>query len=95
MTIRAQALGCGHYLPDRVITNEELSKKLDTSDEWIRSRTGIGQRHIAAETEKTSDLGTAAADRALSHAGISAGDLDAIIVATATPDQTFPSTATR
>lgn len=95
MTIRAKALGCGHYLPDRIVTNEELSRTLDTSDEWIRTRTGIGQRHIAAETEKTSDLGTAAADRALAQAGISAGDLDAIIVATATPDQTFPSTATR
>ena len=93
--IRAQALGCGHYLPERVITNEELSKKIDTSDEWIRARTGIGQRHIAAEDQKTSDLGTLAAESALSAAGISASDLDAILVATATPDQTFPSTATR
>lgn len=93
--ICATALGCGHYLPERIVTNEELSRRLDTSDEWIRSRTGIGQRHVAAAGERTSDLGTQAADRALSAAGIDAADLDAIIVATATPDQTFPSTATR
>ena len=93
--VRAAALGCGHYLPERVITNHDLPAHLETSDAWIRARTGIGQRHIAAEGEKTSDLGTVAADRALSAAGIEAGDLDAILVATATPDQTFPSTATR
>ena len=94
-TARAVALGCGHYLPDRVITNDELAAKLDTSDEWIRSRTGIRQRHIAADGQLTSDLATRAADAALSKAGISAQDLDAIVLATATPDQTFPSTATR
>lgn len=93
--IRSQALGCGHYLPARIVTNEELSERLDTSDEWIRSRTGIGQRHVAAADEKTSDLGTHAAERALKAAGLAASDLDAIVVATATPDQTFPSTATR
>ena len=93
--VRATALGCGHYLPERIVTNQELPAHLETSDEWIRARTGIGQRHIAADNEKTSDLGTVAADRALSAAGISADDLDAILVATATPDQTFPSTATR
>ena len=85
--IRARALGCGHYLPDRVITNHELADRLDTSDEWIRTRTGIGQRHIAADGEKTSDLGTRAAEIALRNAGISATDLDAIVVATATPDR--------
>jgi len=95
MVVRAKASGCGHYLPERVITNQELSKRLDTSDEWIRTRTGIGQRHVAAEGEKTSDLGTEAAARALAAAGVRASDLDAIVVATATPDQTFPSTATR
>lgn len=94
-TIRAKALGCGHYLPARVVTNEELSQRLDTSDDWIRSRTGIGRRHIAAPGEKTSDLGTKAAEQALAAAGLGAADLDAIVVATATPDQTFPSTATR
>ena len=93
--VRARALGCGHYLPDRVITNDELSRRLDTSDEWIRARTGIGQRHVAAEGQLTSDLATRAADRALSAAGMKAADVDAIVVATATPDQTFPSTATR
>ena len=93
--IRAHALGCGHYLPERVITNEELSKQLDTSDEWIRTRTGIGQRHVAAPGERTSDLAVVAADRALSASGIGAAALDAILIATATPDQTFPSTATR
>ncbi|HET7408880.1 MAG TPA: beta-ketoacyl-ACP synthase III [Paracoccaceae bacterium] len=93
--VRARALGCGHYLPERVITNDELSQRLDTSDEWIRARTGIGQRHIAAEGQLTSDLATRAADRALSAAGIDAADIDAIVIATATPDQTFPSTATR
>ena len=93
--IRARAVGCGHYLPERVITNEELATRLDTSDEWIRTRTGIGQRHIAAEGERTSDLGTKAALNALKSAGLVANDLDAIVVATATPDQTFPSTATR
>ncbi len=93
--VRARARGCGHYLPERIVTNEELSRRLDTSDEWIRARTGIGQRHIAAEGQMTSDLAARAADRALSAAGLRARDIDAMIVATATPDQTFPSTATR
>ncbi|MEM7188911.1 MAG: beta-ketoacyl-ACP synthase III [Pseudomonadota bacterium] len=94
-TVRAVSVGCGHYLPDRVVTNEELSRRLDTSDEWIRTRSGICQRHIAAEGQLTSDLALRAADAALSAAGLDASDLDAILVATATPDQTFPSTATR
>ena len=93
--VRAIGLGCGHYLPDRVVTNEELSRTLDTSDEWIRARTGIRQRHIAAEGQLTSDLAVRAADSALSAAGIAASAIDAIVLATATPDQTFPSTATR
>ncbi|MEM9147577.1 MAG: beta-ketoacyl-ACP synthase III [Pseudomonadota bacterium] len=93
--VRARALGCGHYLPERVITNDELAERLDTSDDWIRTRTGIRSRHIAAEGEKTSDLAIAAARSALDQAGIEAAALDALVVATATPDQTFPSTATR
>ncbi len=94
-TVRAIALGCGHYLPETIVTNDELARKLDTSDEWIRTRTGIRQRHIAANGQLTSDLALRAADSALSAAGINASDLDAIVLATATPDQTFPSTATR
>ncbi|MEM9010826.1 MAG: beta-ketoacyl-ACP synthase III [Pseudomonadota bacterium] len=93
--IRAVAKGCGHYLPERVVENAEFASWLDTSDDWIRSRTGIERRHFAADDEKTSDLGIAAGRAALEDAGLEPGDLDAIIVATATPDQTFPSTATR
>lgn len=93
--VRAVALGCGHYLPDRVVTNEALAARLDTSDDWIASRTGIRQRHIAAEGQMTSDLASRAGQAALNHAGLKGADLDAIVVATATPDQTFPSTATR
>lgn len=93
--VRARALGCGHYLPDRVLTNDELARKIDTTDEWIRTRTGITQRHIAAEGQLTSDLATRAAQHALDASGLKANDLDAILIATATPDQTFPSTATR
>jgi len=92
---RAVALGSGSYLPKKVLSNEELSKTVDTTDEWIQARTGIKQRHIAAEDELTSDLATHAALRALEQAGVQANDLDLIVVATATPDQTFPSTATR
>lgn len=86
--------GTGAYLPSRILTNDDLSKMVDTSDEWIQERTGIRQRHIAAEGELTSDLGTAAARQALENAGLSASDVDLIIVATTTPDQTFPATAT-
>ena len=86
--------GVGSYLPERVLTNEELAAKVDTSDSWIRERTGIGQRHIAAEGEYTSDLGLAAAKAALLDAGMEAKDIDLIVVATTTPDYTFPSTAT-
>jgi len=93
--IRAVPLGCGHYLPERVVENAEFEKTLDTSDEWIRSRTGIERRHFAADGEFTSDLAIMAAKAALANAGIEAKDLDAIVLATATPDQTFPSTATK
>src|SRR5579862_3588225 len=95
MKLRAQIAGCGAYLPERVLTNQELAKRLDTSDEWIRQRTGIGERRIAAEGELTSDLAVAAARRALQRAGMSGNDLDLIVLATATPDHTFPATATK
>ena len=93
--IRSVVHGCGSYLPERVVTNEELSKSVETTDEWIRQRTGICQRHIAAEGEFTSHLAIKASQRALDHAGLKASDLDLIVLATATPDQTFPATATR
>lgn len=95
MTIRSRILGCGSYLPSNVVTNEELSRRVDTTDEWIVARTGIRQRHIAAEGETTSDLAYNAAVRAMEHAGVVAADIDMIIVATATPDNTFPATATK
>ncbi|MGC1486491.1 MAG: beta-ketoacyl-ACP synthase III [Albidovulum sp.] len=94
MTIRAVVRGVGHYLPARVVPNSEFEGNLDTTDEWIKSRTGIERRHFAAEGETTSDLGTAAANAALADAGFGADDIDAIIVATSTPDLTFPSVAT-
>jgi 3-oxoacyl-[acyl-carrier-protein] synthase III len=84
----------GAYLPARVVTNEELSKTVDTTDEWIMQRTGIRQRHLAAEGENTSDLAVAAGRRAMENAGVGVEDIDLIIVATTTPDMTFPSTAT-
>tara|TARA_R110002012_G_scaffold180986_1_gene346880 strand:- start:137 stop:1123 length:987 start_codon:yes stop_codon:yes gene_type:complete len=88
-------VGCGSYLPQRLVTNDELSLTVDTSDEWITKRTGIRQRHIAADGEFTSDLALHAARDALKHAGMTADDIDLIIVATTTPDDTFPSTATK
>lgn len=91
---RSVVAGCGAYLPERVVTNEELAKRVDTSNEWIVQRTGIRTRHIAAENQKTSDLAVAASQEALEHAGIEASDLDLVVLATATPDHTFPSTAT-
>jgi len=93
--MRARAAGCGHYLPARVVTNEELAARIDTTDEWIRTRTGIRRRHIAADGEMTSDLAIAAGRHALAMSGLDGSGIDAIILATATPDQTFPSTATR
>lgn len=95
MSIRSIVLGCGGYLPERVVSNQELATRLDTSDDWITQRTGIRQRHIAAEGELTSDLAVAAAERAIAHAGIVVDEIDLIVVATATPDNTFPATATR
>jgi 3-oxoacyl-[acyl-carrier-protein] synthase-3 len=92
--IRARIIGTGSYLPAQVLSNAELAARVDTSDEWIVERTGIRQRHVAAAGEFTSDLGTAAAQRALASAGLTAADIDLIIVATATPDQTFPACAT-
>ena len=92
--IRSRIIGTGSYLPQRILTNAELAARVDTSDEWIIERTGIRQRHIAADGEFTSDLGTEAARNALKSAGMSADDIDLIVVATATPDQTFPACAT-
>ncbi len=92
---RSVVAGCGAYLPERIVTNEELARRIDTSDEWITKRTGIRQRHIAAEGELTSDLALAASKRALAAAGMDASELDLIILATTTPDNTFPATATR
>jgi 3-oxoacyl-[acyl-carrier-protein] synthase-3 len=93
--LRSIALGCGSYLPERVVTNAQLSNIVATSDEWIVERTGIRERHIAADGEMTSDLAFAAAQRALDHAGIKAGEVDLIVLATTTPDRTFPATAVR
>ncbi len=95
MVPRSQVAGCGSYLPARIVTNDDLSHRLDTSDEWIVERTGIRQRHIAAEGELTSHLATRAALAALADAGIAAPDIDLVIVATSTPDETFQATATR
>jgi 3-oxoacyl-[acyl-carrier-protein] synthase-3 len=93
-TIRAVIRGVGHYLPERVVENAEFEKTLETTDEWIRARSGIERRHFAADGENTSDLGAAAARAALADAGMQPSDLDAIIVATSTADHTFPSAAT-
>jgi 3-oxoacyl-[acyl-carrier-protein] synthase III len=95
MNLRSQVVGCGAYLPERVITNDELARRLDTSDEWIRQRTGIGERRVAAPEELTSDLAYHAAAEALSGAGMKGSDLDLLVIATATPDNTFPATATK
>ena len=95
MALRSVLLGVGSHLPERVVTNDELAAKVDTSDEWIVARTGISERHIAAVGEKTSDLALVAARKALEAAGRTADDVDLIIVATTTPDLTFPATAAR
>ena len=92
---RAVLRGCGHYLPERVVENAEFEAMVETSDEWIQSRSGIERRHFAAENEKTSDLAIKAALMALENTELEPGDIDAIVLATATPDQTFPSTASR
>ena len=91
---RSVIIGTGSYLPQTVLTNADLATRLDTSDEWIQERTGIRRRHIAAPGEFTSDLGSEAARRALDAAGMTSADIDLIVVATATPDQTFPACAT-
>ncbi|MBC6444211.1 MAG: ketoacyl-ACP synthase III [Alphaproteobacteria bacterium GM202ARS2] len=95
MTISTHIAGYGAYLPSKILTNRDLESIIDTSDAWIQSRTGIKQRHIAADTEATSDLATAAAHKALERAEWQPQDVDMIIVATTTPDYTFPATATR
>jgi 3-oxoacyl-[acyl-carrier-protein] synthase-3 len=91
--IRSVVLGCGAYLPKRILTNAELAQRIDTSDEWIVQRTGIRQRHIAAEGEFTSHLAIHAARSALADAGVDAQSIDLIVLATSTPDNTFPATA--
>jgi 3-oxoacyl-[acyl-carrier-protein] synthase-3 len=94
MAIRSVVRGTGAYLPANAVSNEDLSRRVETSDEWIVARTGIRQRHIAADGEFTSDLATHAAKRALAAAGIAPSEVDLIVVATTTPDSTFPATAT-
>jgi 3-oxoacyl-[acyl-carrier-protein] synthase-3 len=95
MTRRATIAGTGSALPPRRVTNDELAQTVDTSDEWIVARTGIRARHIAGEGETTATLATEAAQKALEAAGLSANEIDLIVLATATPDQTFPATATK
>ena len=92
--MRAVIRGIGSYLPEHIMTNTEMSKMVETSDAWIQERTGIRERHIAAEGQFTSDLGFEAAKAALADAGLTADDIDLIVVATSTPDLTFPATAT-
>ena len=89
----AGILGTGHYAPEKILTNEDLEKMVDTSDEWIRTRTGIETRHIAAQSENTSDLCVKAARQAMEAAGVTADDIDFVLVATASPDYVVPSTA--
>jgi len=91
--IRSRIIGCGAYLPENIVTNEDISKRVDTSDEWIRERTGIRERRIAPEGVNTSHLAVEASRRALTDAGIDAGELDLIVCATTTPDETFPAVA--
>ena len=91
--MRSVVLGCGSYLPARVLTNADLAKTVDTSDEWIVQRTGIKQRHVAAQGEFTSDLAINAARAALAHTGVDAQSIDLIVLGTSTPDNTFPATA--
>jgi 3-oxoacyl-[acyl-carrier-protein] synthase-3 len=95
VALYSQIAGCGSYLPSRIVTNAELAKRVDTTDEWIRQRTGIRERRVAEDNELTSDLGGNAAEEALAMARLTGADLDLIVCATATPDETFPATATR
>lgn len=92
--LRSVVLGCGAYLPEKILTNDDIAKFVDTSHEWVVERSGIHQRHIAADGELTSDLALAASRNALERAGLDAQDIDLIVLATATPDNTFPATAT-
>ena len=92
---RIKIVGTGFYVPDKILTNQDLEKMVDTSDEWIVTRTGIRERHIASEEQATSDLAAEAARRALQDAGLAAEEVDLILVATSTPDTIFPSTACR
>ena len=94
MTLRSVIRGTGHYLPERVVENSWFEDRLDTTDEWIRSRTGIERRHFAAEGQATSDMGLRAARAALDKAGLRPDDIDGIVLATSTPDYTFPASAT-
>lgn len=91
--LRSRVIATGAYLPQKLLTNHDLAQRMDTSHDWIVSRTGISERHIAADGELTSDLGTAAAKIALQNAGLKATDIDLIVLATTTPDRTFPATA--
>lgn len=93
--IRTEIIGCGHYLPAKVLTNDDLSKMVDTNDEWISTRTGIRSRHIVAEGELTSDMALNAVNMAMENAKVTAQDLDLVVVATLTPDNTTPSVAAR
>jgi 3-oxoacyl-[acyl-carrier-protein] synthase-3 len=93
--VRSQIIGCGAYLPETVLTNADLAKRVDTSDSWIVERTGIQRRRIARDGETTSDLALKAAEAALADADVGVNEIDLIIVATTTPDETFPATATR
>ncbi|MAI10647.1 MAG: 3-oxoacyl-ACP synthase [Rhodospirillaceae bacterium TMED167] len=95
MNIISKVVGCGAYLPEKVVTNKDLAKKIDTSDEWIVARTGIRQRHMAQDGEMTSDLAYHAAKRAVNSAGIDPKDIDLVVVGTTTPDDTFPAAAVR
>ncbi|HYG88303.1 MAG TPA: beta-ketoacyl-ACP synthase III [Azospirillum sp.] len=96
MAKRSRIVGCGSYLPANVVTNQDLTARgVETSDEWIVQRTGIRSRHVAAEGELTSDLSVTAAKTALKHAGLDGADIDCVVLATTTPDNTFPSTATK
>lgn len=92
-SVRSVIVGCGSYLPAQCLTNKDLETRIDTNDEWITTRTGIRQRYIAAEGELTSDLAANAARKAMENAGVTAGDIDLVIVATTTPDDTLPATA--
>lgn len=95
MPVRSKLIGFGGYLPDKIVSNADLSTQVDTTDEWIRTRTGIAQRHIASCDDSAASMGVAAARSALDFANVTAESVDAIIVATATPDQAFPAVATR